>query len=194
MDKLNFLLTQKDRLEKLKNNLLPSQMSDFSDKTEKLSNLINILENDKNISKSRLKEEELDIKKEIDKLKDEDREDKSSFLNAIGISPDITPTDETIPYQIDSELSNKNGVIIHNAETGDTKAVFRGTRISNLDDLYTDGLIIAGQETADTPQFKEAENMVTQAQEKYGIVNEGLGYSKGSALNIQTAERTGKNV
>jgi hypothetical protein len=227
MDKLNFLLTQKERLENLKNNLLPSQMSDFSDKTKKLSNLINILENDKNISKSRLKEEEMDIKKEIDKLKDEDREDKSSFLNAIGISPDITPTDETIPYdvqqkakmieaskvfhnsggdlnkaqqildqfnipyQIDSELSNKNGLIIHNAETGDTKAVFRGTRISNLDDLYTDGLIIAGQETADTPQFKEAENMVTQAQEKYGIVNEGLGYSKGSALNIQTAERTG---
>lgn len=226
MDKLDFLQKQKGRLERLKSNLLPSQEDDFLDKTSRLTNLINILENDKSINKDRLKKEEKNIKKELDKLVKEDKEDKEEFLNAVGINKDVKPTDDNIPldvqekakmirasktfhdsenfnmaqqildqeninYQIDPELSNKQGLIIHNPETGDTKAVFRGTKLSNLNDLYTDGLIITGQETPETGQFAEAEEMVNKAKAKYGKVDEALGYSKGSSLAIQTAERTG---
>lgn len=226
MDKLDFLQKQKGRLERLKSNLLPSQEDDFLDKTSRLTNLINILENDKSINKDRLKREENNIKKELDELVKEDKEDKEDFLNAVGINKDVKPTDDNIPldvqekakmirasktfhdtenfnmaqqildqeninYQIDPELSNKQGLIIHNSETGDTKAVFRGTKLSNLNDLYTDGLIIAGQETPETGQFAEAEEMVNKAKAKYGQVDEALGYSKGSSLAIQTAERTG---
>ena len=226
MDKLSFLQNQKDRLERLKSNLLPSQENDFLDKTARLTNLINILQNDKSINKDRLQKEQNSIKNELDKLISEDKEDKEDFLTAVGINKDIKPTDNNIPlevqekakmirasntfhdseniamaqqildqeninYQIDPELSNKQGLIIHNSETGDTKAVFRGTKISNLNDLYTDGLIIAGQEGPETGQFAEAEEMVNKAKAKYGSVDEALGYSKGSSLAIQTAERTG---
>ena len=226
MDKLNFLQKQKDRLNRLKSNLLPSQEDDFLEKTSRLTNLISILENDKSISKDRLKKQENAIKKELDQMVKDDKEDKEEFLTAIGINKDVKPTDDNIPlevqekakmieasktyhntenfnmaqqvldqqnipYQIDPELSNKQGLIIHNPENGDTKAVFRGTRISNLQDLYTDGLIITGQESPETAQFSEAEDMVNRAKQKYGSVDEGLGYSKGSSLNIQTAERTG---
>ena len=58
MDKLDFLQKQKGRLERLKSNLLPSQEDDFLDKTSRLTNLINILENDKSINKDILKKEE----------------------------------------------------------------------------------------------------------------------------------------
>lgn len=226
MDKFAFLQNQKARLLRLKSNLLPSQLDEFSEKTSRLNNLISILENDKGINKSRLQKEQNAIKKELDNLIKDDKEDKEDFLMAIGINKDVKPTDDNIPldvqekakmieasktfhntedfnmaqqildqqnipYQIDPELSNKQGLIIHNPKSGDVKAVFRGTRLSNVQDLYTDGLIITGQESPETAQFAEAENMVNAAKAKYGNVNEALGYSKGSSLAIQTAERTG---
>ena len=96
-----------------------------------------------------------------------------------------------IPYIIDTELSNPEGLVLHNPETADTKLAFRGTKFTSAEDLYTDGLILTGNEDG-ARQITEARNQVAQAKTKYGALpSETLGYSKGAHIAIDTADYTG---
>ena len=52
-------------------------------------------------------------------------------------------------YNIDTELSNSDGLVLHNPQTDDVKVSYRGTKFSNANDLYTDGLILTGYESKD---------------------------------------------
>jgi len=96
-----------------------------------------------------------------------------------------------IPYIIDTELSNPEGLVLHNPETADTKLAFRGTKFTSAEDLYTDGLILTGNEDG-ARQITEARNQVAQAKTKYGALpSETLGYSKGAHMAIDVADYTG---
>ena len=110
-----------------------------------------------------------------------------------------------IDYDIDTELSNSDGLVLHNSKTGDTKVAFRGTKFTNANDLYTDGLILTGLEQKDiipetvktfigSPknQFDDAVDLVNKATTKYGeLPSESLGFSLGGAKAIAVADRTG---
>ena len=110
-----------------------------------------------------------------------------------------------IDYDIDTELSNSDGLVLHNSKTGDTKVAFRGTKFTNANDLYTDGLILTGLEQKDVipetvktfigspkNQFDDAVDLVNEATAKYGeLPSESLGFSLGGAKAIAVADRTG---
>jgi len=94
-----------------------------------------------------------------------------------------------INYKIDTELSDQNGLVLHNEETNDTKLAFRGTKFNSLDDLKLDAQILVGQETKH-PQVIKAKQQAELATERYGLPSETLGYSKGGHLAIATADNT----
>ena len=110
-----------------------------------------------------------------------------------------------IGYNIDTELSNSDGLVLHNPQTDDVKVSYRGTKFSNANDLYTDGLILTGYESRDIipdsiknyigepkSQFDEALDQARAATTKYGSVpSEALGYSLGGAKAISVADRLG---
>ena len=108
-------------------------------------------------------------------------------------------------YNIDTELSNSDGLVLHNPQTDDVKVSYRGTKFSNANDLYTDGLILTGYESRDIipdsiknyigepkSQFDSALEQARAASTKYGSVpSEALGYSLGGAKAISVADRLG---
>lgn len=98
---------------------------------------------------------------------------------------------EGIPYDIDTSLSSKESLVL----VGDdgVKIAYRGTKITNVNDVSADGMIAAGVEEYH-PQFRDAEEQIKLVTEKYGVPNELLGYSlggnkamtMGNKLNIDT--------
>lgn len=97
---------------------------------------------------------------------------------------------EGINYIIEPEISNAEGLVLINRETGIPKVAFRGTNFKNLKDLKTDLAIVHGVEEA-TPQFRSAEEMVRATNEAYEPVEELLGFSLGGAKAITTGQKLG---
>lgn len=137
------------------------------------------------------------IKPNIDSLPDEVI-DKAKMVKASSIAYDtdfnqaqMFLDQNDIPYIIDEELSNSEGLVLHNPATKDTKLAFRGTKFTSAEDLYTDGLIATGYEDG-TKQFSNAREQAQKALTKYGSKpSESLGYSKGGALAIDVADFAG---
>ena len=94
-----------------------------------------------------------------------------------------------IPYTIDQELSNKEGLVLHNPLENDTKIAYRGTKFSSIEDLRLDGQILTGLEKSH-PQVVEAISQANQTELKYGTPSETVGYSKGGFLGIHVADNT----
>jgi len=97
---------------------------------------------------------------------------------------------EGINYIVEPELSNAEGLVLINKETGIPKVAFRGTNFKNLTDLKTDLAIAHGAEDI-TPQFRSAEEMVTATNAAYEPVEELLGFSLGGAKAITTGNKLG---
>ena len=96
-----------------------------------------------------------------------------------------------IPFNIDTELSDKQGLVLHNAETNESKIAFRGTKFSDINDWKIDAQILTGNE-AENPQVIKAKNQVKNIVEKYGAKpTKTIGYSKGGKLAIMTADSEG---
>tara|TARA_R100000084_G_C4616242_1_gene130684 strand:+ start:144 stop:905 length:762 start_codon:yes stop_codon:yes gene_type:complete len=137
------------------------------------------------------------IKPNTDSLSDEVI-DKARMVKASSIAYDtdfnqaqMYLDQNDIPYIIDEELSNSEGLVLHNPATKDTKLAFRGTKFTSAEDLYTDGLIATGYEDG-TKQFSNAREQAQKALTKYGSKpSEALGYSKGGALAIDVADFAG---
>jgi len=94
---------------------------------------------------------------------------------------------EGIPYIVEPEISNAEGLVLINKETGIPKVAFRGTNFKNVSDLKTDLAIIHGAEDL-TPQFRSANQIVEATTEIYGAPEELLGFSLGGAKAITVGE------
>jgi hypothetical protein len=89
----------------------------------------------------------------------------------------------------DNDLSNGN----YQTMTKDGKSVlaYRGTDVTNPDDLLVDGYIAMGNETM-TKRVKEAKDVARRAAEKYGHDNVTLtGHSLGANQGIHASRSTG---
>jgi len=97
-----------------------------------------------------------------------------------------------IPYNIDTELSDAETLVLHNPETEDVKLASRGTKITNAKDLLADGQTILGYENSNS-EFQKALKQGQKAITKYGKANvsEGLGYSLGGAKQIYVTDALG---
>jgi hypothetical protein len=82
-------------------------------------------------------------------------------------------------YKIDDEISDSNGLVVENPQ-GNAEIAFRGTNITNRDDIRTDMKILAGKGRGSV-QFKKALEQGRQAQEKYGNLDHVTGHSLGGA-------------
>ena len=189
---INYLLDllKSSNLSKKDTNKLEKKISDNVDKLEDITK-----EEQKNhIGSYTLTK---NIKPNIDSLSDEVI-DKAKMVKASSIAYDTDYNQaqmyldqNEIPYIIDEELSNSEGLVLHNPETKDTKLAFRGTKFTSAEDLYTDGLIATGYEDG-TKQFSNAREQAQKALTKYGSKpSEALGYSKGGALAIDVADFAG---
>jgi hypothetical protein len=81
-----------------------------------------------------------------------------------------------IPYDIDTNLSSKESLVLLSDDG--VKISYRGTKITNPNDVSADAMIAAGVEEHH-PQFKNAEEQLKLVTERYGSPNELLGYSLG---------------
>ena len=97
---------------------------------------------------------------------------------------------EGINYTVEPELSNLEGLILINNETGIPKAVFRGTNFKNVKDLQTDLAIVHGTEDL-TAQFRSAKDQVIATNEIYEPVEETIGFSLGGAKAITVGQELG---
>ena len=135
------------------------------------------------------------VKPNITEVPEEDI-NKALMVQASGVAYDSNfenaqqfLDNNNINYKIDTELSDQNGLVLHNEKTNDTKLAFRGTKFNSLDDLKLDAQILVGQETKH-PQVIKAKQQAELATERYGLPSETLGYSKGGHLAISTADNT----
>lgn len=84
--------------------------------------------------------------------------------------------EQGIPYDIDTNLSSKESLVLMGDDG--VKIAYRGTKITNPNDVSADAMIAAGVEEHH-PQFKNAEEQLKLVTEQYGSPNELLGYSLG---------------
>ena len=90
-------------------------------------------------------------------------------------------SEDLADWNIDEELSNDKGLVLHNEKTGKAKIAFRGTDKKNLGDLDADARIYFGSEQ-NTKHFKEAREQAIATIDKYGLENTSTtGYSLGGA-------------
>ena len=101
--------------------------------------------------------------------------------------------DNKIPFKIDTELSNAEGLVLNNPETNETRLAFRGTKFNNISDWKIDAEILTGFEK-ENPQILAARKQVRDATVKYGSKpSKTLGYSKGGKIAIMVADAEGLN-
>ena len=99
--------------------------------------------------------------------------------------------DNKIPFKIDTELSNAEGLVLNNPETNETRLAFRGTKFNNISDWKIDAEILTGFEK-ENPQILAARKQVRDATVKYGSKpSKTLGYSKGGKIAIMVADAEG---
>ena len=99
--------------------------------------------------------------------------------------------DNKIPFKIDTELSNAEGLVLNNPETNETRLAFRGTKFNNISDWKIDAEILTGFEK-ENPQILAARKQVRDATVKYGSKpTKTLGYSKGGKIAIMVADAEG---
>ncbi len=103
------------------------------------------------------------------------------YLNSMG---------DTNGYTIDTQLSNKEGLVIRTPE-GTTEIHYRGSQIlekPSLSDMKTNFKIATGFENED-PQFIQAKNQYEGAVNEYGSVEHFGGFSKGGAKALYMGQK-----
>jgi len=103
------------------------------------------------------------------------------YLNSMG---------DTNGYTIDTQLSNKEGLVIRTPE-GTTEIHYRGSQIlekPSLSDMKTNFKIATGFENED-PQFFQAKNQYEGAVNEYGSVEHFGGFSKGGSKALYMGQK-----
>ncbi len=103
------------------------------------------------------------------------------YLNSMG---------DTNGYTIDTQLSNKEGLVIRTPE-GTTEIHYRGSQIlekPSLSDMKTNFKIATGFENED-PQFIQAKNQYEGAVNEYGSVEHFGGFSKGGSKALYMGQK-----
>ena len=95
-------------------------------------------------------------------------------------------------YDIDKELSSANHVTFVDKETGRAVISFRGTRPTNIADIFSDVGIALGLQ-AFTPRFEEASEVTKRAIKKYGGKDnvDVTGHSLGGAQALYVNNKFG---
>jgi hypothetical protein len=92
--------------------------------------------------------------------------------------------ENNIPYTIDKNLSNTEGLVLKNNNTNEIKVAYRGTKWGNSSDIVANGKIFGNAESTDA-QFKTAKDQIKAVTEKYSqLPDELLGYSRGGSIAI----------
>ncbi len=96
------------------------------------------------------------------------------------------------PYTIDKELSNSEGLVVVNKNTGKPEMAFRGTDKYNMQDINTDASILFGKEQ-ETEQFKSADNQIQEVIKKYNMPPEHFtGFSLGGSKSLHFGQKYNK--
>ena len=94
-------------------------------------------------------------------------------------------------YVLDKELSGKRHAVYHHKDKNKSVIAFRGTVVSDMDDLHADTAITTGQQR-NHHRFKEAEQIHDQVKNKYqGATIKATGHSLGGALAQHTSRVKG---
>lgn len=92
-------------------------------------------------------------------------------------------------WRIDEQLSNTEGVVFIQEETGNIRVAYRGTDWSNTGDILGNTHNLLALQAQD-PQNRAAISQIERIQNKYGHLPERLhGYSKGGANAIYIGDR-----
>ena len=102
-------------------------------------------------------------------------------------------------YLFDKDLSTNEGLVLHNPETNDVKVAFRGTSTSfkrpfdSIKDLTHDARFITGTEAygREGGSLSTARDLINSAKNKYGNVNELVGYSLGGQKSLLLGDEFG---
>lgn len=113
----------------------------------------------------------------------------ANFSNA-AYSPDDVSKIPT-GYARDTELSDNDRSVYHNASTKHTVVAFRGTNPKNAKDLAADVAIATGKEGF-TKRFNDSNKVTRKAVQKYGKENVELtGHSLGGSQALYVSEKQG---
>lgn len=97
-------------------------------------------------------------------------------------------------YVLDTELSSKKDSVFINPNTHEVVISFRGTDITNMEDLYDDSQILAMMQNENaTGRFKRAEQLYERVRQKYssegGTEIKVTGHSLGGAIAMYVGEK-----
>lgn len=119
--------------------------------------------------------------------------EKAKFVNASRIFYEQGQTkaqdyldNNGLNYTI-NELSSDISLVLLNNETGKPIITYRGTDITNTNDLITDALALFGQEKS-SPEYGESKGQLEAVEELYGKPTELLGFSRGSVLSMNLGD------
>jgi hypothetical protein len=89
-------------------------------------------------------------------------------------------------WKFDPDLSTPEGIVVTNPQ-GQAEIAWRGTEANNINDLYTDVQMAAGN--TDTEQFENAGKLVDAAVGKYGQVHHVTGFSLGGSKALELGSK-----
>ena len=123
----------------------------------------------------------------------------SIFLETDGNEMAVNEMLKDTGYLFDKDLSTNEGLVLHNPETNDVKVAFRGTSTSfkrpfeSIKDLTHDARFITGTEAygREGGSLSTGRDLVSSAIDKYGNVNELVGYSLGGQKSLLLGDEFG---
>jgi hypothetical protein len=122
-----------------------------------------------------------------------DENDIEGNLSKMAYRKDYDQVDRALSkynYKVDRDLSNDNATVYINQNTGEPTIAYRGTELSNPDDLLADLHIAVG--SRNHKRFRDAEELAVRTQNKYENKKVKVtGHSLGGTQALHVNERLG---
>lgn len=94
-------------------------------------------------------------------------------------------------YEVDRDLSDRHRMVFYNPSSKKAVISFRGTKLNDVGDLYTDFKILKGEE-ANSTRFRNSSNLTRMVMRKYGKENVSLtGHSLGGTQAVEIGQKYG---